>query len=150
MKTKNLLIIAFMIIGAISISSCAKKTGCTDANATNFDSDAKKDDGSCTYKGQLIFWWKKPFSDTANAHGATTAQVTVDGAFQGTLNFGTQFWNSSPSCGASATITVDKDFGSAKTKSVSIKYDLTFDNIPISHTESKPLNVGCNSYELTN
>lgn len=33
----------------LSFSSC-KKSGCTDPNASNYNSKAKKDDGSCTYK----------------------------------------------------------------------------------------------------
>ena len=31
------------------VLSCSKKEGCTDASAMNFDSSAKKDDGSCEY-----------------------------------------------------------------------------------------------------
>lgn len=37
-----------LIVGLASITSC-KKSGCTDPSATNFDSKAKKNDGSCTY-----------------------------------------------------------------------------------------------------
>lgn len=36
------------IIGSLIITSC-KKEGCIDETATNFDSKAKKDDGSCVY-----------------------------------------------------------------------------------------------------
>jgi hypothetical protein len=40
-----------LIAGAVAVSmpSCKKKKGCTDPTATNFDPDADKDDGSCTY-----------------------------------------------------------------------------------------------------
>ena len=50
MKKLNLILTA-LTIGLISITtltSC-KKEGCTDGNAGNYDSEAKKDDGTCTY-----------------------------------------------------------------------------------------------------
>jgi len=46
MKKRNLL--GLLILGAISLSACSKK-GCIDEVAENYDADAKKDDGSCTY-----------------------------------------------------------------------------------------------------
>ena len=47
MNTKNIIIGIFLIMG-LTIASCKRK-GCTDAEASNFDSKAKKDDGSCTF-----------------------------------------------------------------------------------------------------
>ena len=41
-----ILTIGFMVI--LGFTSCKKK-GCTNENATNYNADAKKDDGSCTY-----------------------------------------------------------------------------------------------------
>jgi len=40
--------LSVLLIFAVSISSCRKR-GCTDPMSLSFDSDAKKDDGSCTY-----------------------------------------------------------------------------------------------------
>lgn len=45
-KTLLLLMIGF---GVVSITSCKKK-GCTDNGAVNYNSKAKKDDGTCLYK----------------------------------------------------------------------------------------------------
>ncbi len=45
----KILTIAILIM-ASAISSC-KKEGCTDDNATNFNSKAKTEDGSCIYEG---------------------------------------------------------------------------------------------------
>lgn len=51
MKTKNLLLITAIVVGLGSLfTSCSKKEGCTDVTATNFNVDAEKDDGSCTYE----------------------------------------------------------------------------------------------------
>ncbi len=45
---KTLILLSFATIGALTFTSCKKK-GCTDATATNFNADAKKDDASCVY-----------------------------------------------------------------------------------------------------
>ena len=44
---KTILYITILVVVA-SISSCRKK-GCTDETATNYDTEAKKDDGTCEY-----------------------------------------------------------------------------------------------------
>jgi hypothetical protein len=45
---KKIILIVITIFTVTSFTSC-KKEGCTDSNATNYNSKAKKDDGSCTY-----------------------------------------------------------------------------------------------------
>lgn len=42
-----------LFILSVLFSACKRKKGCTDALATNFDIEAKKDDGSCEYKKAL-------------------------------------------------------------------------------------------------
>jgi hypothetical protein len=50
MKTKNLVLITALTVSLGSVfTSCSKKEGCTDSTAENFNPDAEKDDGSCTY-----------------------------------------------------------------------------------------------------
>ena len=50
MKKLSIFIIIYLFTATtiITFTSCQKK-GCTDPNANNYDTDAKKDDGTCTY-----------------------------------------------------------------------------------------------------
>ena len=58
MKNIKISLLLVAIISMVSISSCKKK-GCTDSNSLAFNSEAKKDDGSCTepvaLKKALVF-----------------------------------------------------------------------------------------------
>ena len=44
----NFMILFIGIMSVLSLTGCQKE-GCTDANANNYDPDAKKNDGSCLY-----------------------------------------------------------------------------------------------------
>lgn len=48
MKMKVYLMASLLALSSITVTSC-KSEGCTDSMATNFDADAKKDDGTCEY-----------------------------------------------------------------------------------------------------
>ena len=47
-NTFKISLLSILIVGMTAVS--CKKKGCTDANATNYESKAKKDDGSCVLK----------------------------------------------------------------------------------------------------
>lgn len=52
MKNFNIFFRMFLLTSSLvllMITGCKQKEGCTDPTATNYDPEAKKDDGSCTY-----------------------------------------------------------------------------------------------------
>lgn len=89
MKTK--LFILAVMAATVAISGCQKK-GCTDPEATNYDADAKEDDGNCTYAGVMLHFHSKMGAadfaydtEVTNWQGRrmkfTTAQVYLSGFY---------------------------------------------------------------------
>ena len=89
---KNLSYLLILSIGAFSMGSCKKK-GCMDSNAANYNSEAKKDDGSCVYTPvitligasdttiSVAIEWTDPGATAANLDGVIVAvqeSSTVD------------------------------------------------------------------------
>lgn len=71
-RVKTMMIAALGLSLVTGMSSC-KKEGCTDASASNYNADAKKDDGSCTYAAT-------GYEEKLNAGTETTlnANITKD------------------------------------------------------------------------
>ena len=137
MKTKTLFLC--LVISALTLTNCGKK-GCTDSNGENYCSDCKKDDGSCTYKGQVVLW-------TKSLSTGESFDVYLNGSLQG--NIGVNF-TSAPSCGTTGALTISKELGKNKTQNFSFK--VYSDSAGI-HTDSATGNIlfkanACTAYEL--
>jgi hypothetical protein len=117
MKRVNQLLFGLMILGTTTMTSC-KKEGCTDSDSTNYNSEAKKDDGTCQYEGETVFWYGEAASNGLVIDGATTLTFYVDGEIVGSTATSV-YWTAAPDCGDNASITITKDLGAVKTQSYS-------------------------------
>lgn len=106
---------AILMMALLAFASC-KKEGCTDGNATNFDEDAKKDDGTCTYEGQAVLWYGQETSEAMVSDWISSLTFYVDGKVVGS-SASNVYFTGAPDCGAEASVTVTKDLGLTKGKS---------------------------------
>lgn len=147
--SKKLILVACVALSTFMMS-CAKQEGCTDPKAANYSSDADKDDGSCTYSGELTIWWRQALQDSCASNGISSANLYVDNVFKGNLALGALYFNSQPSCGANGTLTSSVSFGTAKSKSVLLKYEFLSGTTNLGTIEENyTMSSGCNAYELT-
>jgi hypothetical protein len=119
MKKIKFLSLTLLISSMALFNSCAKE-GCTDGDAKNYNVDAKKDDGTCKYEGEVVFWYNKATSDFLVADDAINLTYYVDGVIIGS-SATSVYWTSSPDCGQNGSVTVTKDLGSDKMKKYSYR-----------------------------
>jgi len=75
-----------LILLSLFVVSC-KKEGCTNESATNFDSEAKKDDGSCKYEANTSFWFNEGVSGfLVGPYEVTELTVYMDDIAVGTMD----------------------------------------------------------------
>jgi len=114
-------ILGLLVLGTTVMTSC-KKEGCTDPDSTTYNADAKKDDGTCNFQGEVVFWYGQDASDFLVNDGATTLTFYVDGEIVGSTATSV-YWTASPTCGSNASITVTKNLGGVKTQSYSYRVE---------------------------
>ena len=116
MKKIIMKVAAVCLVAGVVLTSCAKK-GCTDSDATNYDSSATQNDGTCTFKAGVDMW----FSTAPNVVFPGCGSVTyyVNGALIGS-SAGNVYSISQPSCSGGAAHS-SYDLGSAKTVTYSYK-----------------------------
>jgi hypothetical protein len=113
MKRFTWLLVVASILG---IQGCAVD-GCTDPNAVNFDSAADTNDGSCTYEGEVVFWYGEATSIELIDYLSSSLNFYVDGQIVGSTAT-TQFWNGAPDCGSNASITVTENLGGVTSRAL--------------------------------
>lgn len=77
MKIMKYLTMGLLFIGMTTLVSC-KKEGCTDVNATNYSSSAKKDNGSCNYKTPVADFTFYAYSSTEGKVSFTNSSTNAD------------------------------------------------------------------------
>ena len=105
---KILSLTLFTLITAVSFISC-EKSGCTNQLATNFNSEASTDDGSCTYSGNIVFWCLPAISDSLRNLGHTKLYFELEGEIVDSV-ITEFFFASAGDCNASGTKTFSREF----------------------------------------
>ena len=111
---KKLFFVLTVSVALFQLSSCAKKEGCTDLSAKNYNSEAEEDDGSCNYEASIVLWMTQTTAQNFDNAGITSLTYRLDGVIVGSS--GTNVYsNSAPECGANGFVTINKNLGSEKT-----------------------------------
>lgn len=103
-----------LITGLLVFSSC-KKEGCTDEEATNTTAGANKDDGSCTYQSNVVFWHNTTTKAVINSHGTTSLVYFLDGTQLGSSDPNVVF-SSAPDCSESTAFSRSIAYDESATK----------------------------------
>ena len=132
-------------IFALLLTTSCKKEGCLDSEASNFDSEAKKDDGSCTFSGNVVFWIGESESVELVSSGVSDLNVYVDDVKVGDQGANV-FWASSPACFDPTVVTKKIDLGILKSKS--INYSIIDEDSTVHYTGIVTVVPGCTSVEM--
>lgn len=118
MKRIILFFIFMFLTGSLIFTNSCRKAdkikGCTDKDSKNYDKTAQVNDGSCQYQGSVVFWYDQVASDGLVADSAVSIGFYLNGDVIGSTQ-AKNFWLSSPICGETGSLTVQKDLGNVKT-----------------------------------
>lgn len=117
MKKLNSLLFLALTAVLLSLTSCKKEEGCTDPNATSYNPEAEVDNGTCTYEGEVVFWYGENTSIGLDNFGSSSLTFLVDGDIVGSTS-SSVFWTSAPNCGDNGSITVTQNLGNVKSRSL--------------------------------
>lgn len=92
-----------------------REQGCTDPDAVNYSADAGRDDGSCEFEGDLVFWFDEPYSNFIQSLNVTQLRFFVADDFVGSLD-AWSFVEAQPTCGDSGALTVTLEMDDVKNR----------------------------------
>lgn len=119
---KNIFTLSLAVVTALASFTGCKKEGCNDPDATNYDVDADKDDGSCIFEGSVVFWYNAATADFMQSLGVDELNFYVDGNLVGTRNIN-DFYTTQPDCGDAGSITVVKSLDDKKSRNFSFSIE---------------------------
>jgi len=119
MNSYTIKIFSLLLLTTLSFSCKKEKIkGCKTSFATNYNSTAEEDDGSCQYASKVIFWQNQTNAGSWSALGVTSLKFYINGKLIGSC--AANVYNSSPpTCKGSGQASENVNLGSSKTKNVS-------------------------------
>ena len=90
-----------------------------DEDSKNYNATAEKDDGSCLYEGQVVFWYNQEASIGLIADDASSLTFYLNGQIIGSTATSV-YWTGTPTCGQDGSITVTKDLGNVKSNAYNL------------------------------
>jgi len=88
-------------IVSIAILQTCKIEGCTDSSASNYNSKANSNDGSCIFKGEVIFWVDTTFH-------FNDISVIIDDSVIGVID---GYFTDQPECGIPHSVNIELEEG---------------------------------------
>jgi hypothetical protein len=144
---KQFFLLGLTALTLTSLNSC-KKEGCTDSIAQNYNADADKDDGSCTYSASVSFWYNGTTSANLQLDDISSLTFYVDNQVIGSYA-SSVFYPSAPACGQSSVVSKTLDLGKSKTKTANYMVKDDFGDEVWSGSITFDASVECTTYELT-
>ena len=149
MKTSKILLLT-LLVASTTFVGC-KKEGCTDPTATNYDADAKKDDGSCEYDNNAYTLSGQITADqtlTADQIWTLSGRVVVTSGTTLTIEPGTIIKATAGTGASSSTLIVARGgkLNANGTASQPIIMTSEADDIQVGQTEGSALNENAVSY----
>jgi len=143
MKLSHLMSIGIIAAG-ISFTSC-KKEGCTDTIAVNYDESVDRDDNSCTYNSQILFWYDSDLGSVP--YSASDVTFYMNGVALGSST-GELSRDEVPTC--DSTNVVKFDFDMQKSKATFYEYQIRATNGTVLKSKTVNITAGkCNAYDIT-
>lgn len=105
------------LFGLILFTSSCKKSGCTNPLSKNYDSKAKKDDGSCQFDGSCVFWFAP--NNSLQLASCTYVKIYVDDVLIGGMATSSTYLTA-PEC-SSGGVTYLTDMGTNESKNITYK-----------------------------
>ena len=143
MKTSKILLLT-LLVASTAFVGCKKK-GCTDPTATNYDSEAKKDDGNCEYDTDAYTLSGQITTDqtlTADQIWTLSGRVVVTSGATLTIEAGTIIKATAGTGASSSTLIVARGgkLNANGTASAPIIMTSESDDIQVGQTQGSSLN----------
>jgi hypothetical protein len=141
----NKTVITFFVLTLFVSAACNRK-GCTDIDAANYSSKAKKNDNTCQYTANGMIWFDQLKWLEFNGLGMSTVHFELDGESVGFVQI-TSYTGTPPSCGSPKGLALTRSLGKSKSKTYTLKVKKANGDLLDTYIYSMAANE-CTSFKL--